>query len=119
MIASQLGVIHFKRELLPARIHAALSAGQSVPQYLQDQGAAGTREQRRQNHRNSRNRRIALSLWESRLPDKLKVQAILVLTSSWHDFNPLVVGKKIAKRILGPKITEFLKKKIKPIEKVY
>lgn len=80
ILQSQAGVIRYKRKLLPDRVFSAILCGEPVPGRLRKVGVKGTWQQRRENARYRRNRRIEKCLWKMRLPTWLRLRAILFLT---------------------------------------
>jgi hypothetical protein len=82
VVRSQEGVIKYKRNLLPVRVHHALSRNRPIPEFLNDCARPGNRLEKRQIRRNDRNGRIAKAVWgASWLSPRSRARLILALTT--------------------------------------
>ena len=80
VVRSQVAVVRHKRDLVPARAHAAAARGQAVPQWGGATPRAGTRAELAEIARYDRNRRVARTVWRMPLPASLRIRLLAWLT---------------------------------------
>jgi len=99
IIKSQIGLIRYKRKLLPARVFYAVSHGRKVPDYLKCFAKRGTRSEIRENRRYERNRNFSRFIWKLNLPVGIRVKLILLFCGNGKFLKAKSRIKKIFQKV--------------------